>query len=176
MRPGDARVLDLQHDLDVARVDELDRGALLDARDDELGAPQVSGARMAGSRSGKHAVNLAPREADLPLVRGLARRAAAEGPERREVEHVAAAAAGERLPVGAARGLGLAAAHHLMVTSIFYYNKPAARALASFIPQNSKQPLPFPVLGLQVLPVIFPSLHSPLCNKRLPEKKSRLCL
>lgn len=41
MRPGDARVLDLQHDLDVARVDELDRGALLDARDDELGAPQV---------------------------------------------------------------------------------------------------------------------------------------
>ena len=41
VRPGDARVLDLQHDLDVARVDELDRGALLDARDDELGAPQV---------------------------------------------------------------------------------------------------------------------------------------
>lgn len=35
VRPGDARVLDLQHDLDVARVDELDRGALLDARDDE---------------------------------------------------------------------------------------------------------------------------------------------
>mmetsp|Transcript_8105 Transcript_8105/g.27728 ORF Transcript_8105/g.27728 Transcript_8105/m.27728 type:complete len:503 (+) Transcript_8105:32-1540(+) len=71
---------------------------------------------------------LAPREADLPLVRGLARRAAAEGPERREVEHVAAAAAGERLPVGAARGLGLAAAHHLVVARDLLEEHAAGRA------------------------------------------------